>query len=483
MDLHLKRSSENRASISLHDGGLTKQRLFLGLTFVTCFRKERATVQPAYSYGNSLRTTASKMDHLLRIVCVLVFFAPFRGLVADKNCPVVVPQCKCEIFLEAPVINCEGLGTITSLPEFTAVETTYEWLKFNEGTTLRTLPNNAFRNLKVKSLWLERMSIENIEPLAFAGLEDNLENANFGYNTLTSLGGFKSLRKLRGLKVHNNKLTGITASDFAPFASTLGVLNLSHNKLSSATGAFSSLKALRTLTLTGCSLPALAPGDFAEGMPLRTLDMRFNNLTSVPGEAFSKLKNIKAITLTDNQITILPKYGFADMPKLEYLLLYNNKITRVEKEAFKNLPSMRILNLRNNLIEGAVTKDMFVGVDKFESFNITNNQITSMENLYTSFPKFLLLDVSQNPLRCDCAIAWMRTEWYSIQGLSTMCAAPPNHVGMNIKSFPADGCTLPTTTSKTTTTTSTTMRPISKGARITMPISLMSLAAIIVTTF
>ena len=423
------------------------------------------------------------MDHLLRIVCVLVFFAPFRGLVADKNCPVVVPQCKCEIFLEVPEINCESLGTITSLPEFTEVETTYESLKFNNGTTLRTLPNNAFRNLKVKSLWLEQMDIENIEPLAFAGLEDKLENANFGYNKLTSLGGFKSLRKLRGLKVHNNKLTGITASDFAPFASTLGVLNLSYNKLSSVTGAFLSLKALRTLTLTGCGLLTLAPGDFAEGMQLRTLAMSFNNLTSVPGEAFSKLKNIKAIDLSDNDITIVPRHGFADMPKLEYLLLKNNKITRIEKEAFKSLSSMRILKLRNNRIEGAVTKDMFVGVDRFESLDLNNNQISSVENLHTSFPKFYLLDVAENPLRCDCAIAWMRTGWYFIHGLSTKCAAPPNHVGMIVYSFPADGCTLPTTTTKTTATTSTTMRPISTGATITLPIRQLSLAVIIATTF
>ena len=426
-------------------------------------------------------TTALKMDHLLRVVCLLVIFAPFRGLLADENCTAVAaPECKCEIFWKMPVINCESLGTITALPAFTAVETTYNWLQFRNGTTMRKLPNNSFKNLKVKDLWLQRMGIDNIEPLAFAGLEDTLEDVNFGYNKLTNLEGFKSLRKLLQIEMHSNKLTGIAASDFAPFASTLEVLNLSYNKLSSVAGAFASLKALKKLILTGCHLLTLAPADFGEGMPLESLHMGFNNLTSVPGEAFSKLKNIKTIDLVRNHITILPKHGFADLPNLRFLYLYNNTIKGIEKEAFKNLSVIRSLNLEVNRIEGTVRKDMFVGLDRLVIINLSNNLITSVENLFTSFPRLSLLYVSKNPLRCDCAIAWMRVQWYNIKGLSTICAAPENYknFGMNIRSFPAQGCPLPTTT-----TTTTTMRPISTGATISLPISLISLVVIIVTIF
>ena len=427
------------------------------------------------------------MDHLLRVVCLLVFFAPFRGLLADENCTAVAaPECQCEIFYDVPVINCENLGTITALPAFTKSNTTYEWLQFRNGTTLRKLPNNSFRNLKVTDIWLVRMEIENIQPLAFAGLEDILDNAIFRYNKLTSLEGFKSLRNLRELEVQHNKLTSITASDFAPFASTLEVLNLSYNKLSSVAGAFASLKALRKLILTGCHLLTLAPADFGDGIALKTLDMRANNLTSVPVELFSKLKNIEAINLASNNFTLLPKHGFADLPNLKYLYLYDNTIKEIEKEAFKNLPVIRRISLKDNRIEGNVTKNMFVGLDRLDYLDLSNNLITSMENLYTIFPELSLLYISNNTLRCDCAIAWMRIERYKVNGLSTICAAPPffKKIGMDIKSFPADNCTLPTTTTTTTTTTATTtIRPISTGATLTLPISLISLAVTIVTTF
>ena len=429
------------------------------------------------------------MDNLQRVVCLLVFFAPFRGFIADENCPVAAPGCKCEIFWQMPVINCESLGTITALPAFTAVETIYEQLRFSDGTTLLTLPYNSFKNLKVKELLFKKMKIRNIEPLAFVGLEDMVKEVRFGKNRLNSLEGFKTLINLRELYVDHNKLNRITASDFAPFASTLRALDLSYNKLTIVAGAFASLKSLRKLILNGCQLVTLSPTVFSEGMALQELLLDFNNFTTIPGETFSKLKNITVIELNDNQITILPSHSFADLPKLRMLHFHNNTIRKIEKEAFKNLPMLNQLHsLKNNRIEGNITKDMFVGLDSLRSLDLEKNLITSIENLHNSLPRLLFFTISNNPLHCDCAIAWMRSPlYYGLSSLRTICETPKDFKdnAMQIGSFPAEGCPMPTITPipVTTITTTTTISPINTGAKSTICFISLPLAAMFAITF
>ena len=412
------------------------------------------------------------MDNLQRVVYLLFFFASFRGLLADENCAVAAPGCSCVGARENPEIKCEGLGTITALPAFREVETVYQQIMFRDGTTLRTIPNNSFRNLKVKKISLYKMGIRNIEPLAFAGLEDMVLKVNFGRNELNSLEGFKTLINLQELKVRVNKLARITASDFAPFASTLQVLDLSLNKLTIADGAFVSLMSLKELKLEGCQLVTLSPTVFSNGMALERLSIGYNNFTTVPGEALSKLKNITGIKINRNKITVLPTHGFADLPKLKSLYLADNIIRKIEKEAFKNLPVLFDLDtLKDNRIEGNITKDMFVGLDYLHNIDFENNEITSVENLYTSLPKLWRLTITNNTLHCDCAIAWMRSPLYrSIVGLSTICDSPKDFKdkGMQVGSFPAEGCPMPTTTPTTT-------RPINTGAKIKSTICVISL--------
>ena len=402
------------------------------------------------------------MDNLQRVVCLLVFFAPFRGLVAE--CPVAAPGCKCEDDWKWHVINCERLGTITALPAFTEVETIYQSLKFRDAT-LRTLPNNSFRNLKVKKIRLTEMKIRNIEPLAFVGLEEMVVEVDFSMNELNSLEGFKTLTNLKKLDVSYNQLAHIAASDFAPYASTLQVLTLRYHKLTIADGAFASLKSLKELGLGSCHLVTLAPTVFSEGMALQRLDIHSNNFVTIPRETFSKLKNITDIYLTSNQITILPTHGFADLPKLRTVDLKFNIIR-------KNLPMLLDFgSLRGQRIEGNITKDMFVGLDSLTSIRFANNLITSVENLYTSLPSLNYMTIHDNPLHCDCAIAWMRY-FIGFQGLSTICDSPKDFKdkGMQVGSFPAKGCPIPTTTPFPTTT-----RPINTGAKIKSTICVISL--------
>ena len=327
-------------------------------------------------------------------------------------------------------------------------------------------------SFKVKKISLYNMGIRNIDPLAFAGLEDVVLKVNFGRNELNSLEGFKTLINLQELKVRVNKLARITASDFAPFASTLQVLDLSLNKLTIADGAFASLMSLKELKLEGCQLVTLSPTVFSDGMALERLSIGYNNFTTVPGEALSKLKNITGIKINRNKITVLPTHGFADLPKLKSLYLADNIIRKIEKEAFKNLPVLFDLDtLKDNRIEGNITKDMFVGLDYLHNIDFENNQITSVENLYTSLPKLWRLTITNNTLHCDCAIAWMRSPLYrSIVGLTTICDSPKDFKdkGMQVGSFPAEDCPMPTTTPTTT-------RPINTGAKIKSTICVISL--------
>ena len=176
-------------------------------------------------------------------------------------------------------------------------------------------------------------------------------------------------------------------------------LDLSNNKLTILDGNFAFLT---ELNLDRCQLVTLAPTAFSEGMALQRLSINLNSFTTIPGETFSKLKDITEINLTNNQITILPKHGFADLPKLRKLCFRNfrtsNFIRKIEKEAFKNLPMLyELFSLGDNRIEGNITRDMFVGLDSLAEISFDNNLITSMENLFTSFPSLRHMSIHGNP--------------------------------------------------------------------------------------
>ena len=206
------------------------------------------------------RRTMADAFFLLCLLLSGVVGARIVHVDANKDCMSTVQQCRCERFHYLPAVSCDGLGNITEVPRgiHSASGATLQYIQFNNGTFLHTLHNNSFKEFKFRDLYMMWAQLETIEPLAFAGLEDTIEDLNLAFNKLKSFDGFRNLRNLQELDLRANRFTQITKSDLAPFAKTLTILQMSYNSLSHLEAdVFVPLVRLRGLYLSGCHLLTL----------------------------------------------------------------------------------------------------------------------------------------------------------------------------------------------------------------------------------
>ncbi|KAK3606395.1 hypothetical protein CHS0354_042041 [Potamilus streckersoni] len=218
------------------------------------------------------------------------------------------------------------------------------------------LKNGTFDGLtNLETLYFGANEIVTIEEGAFAGLEDSLQRINFYHNALTSVpvDAIVNLRKLKMLGFAANNIQTIENGTFVG-EYRLEILELDKNPLTYHEDMFTGVE--DTLT---------------------TLFIRENKLTTLPLRALRKLKRLSHLDAADNHITEIDKLFFGNL-KLSKISLMWNKISKVDPSAFKSLPNGIILDLYKNLLTDI-------------SF------ILKLEEC-----KFKEVDVSSNPVICDC---------------------------------------------------------------------------------
>jgi hypothetical protein len=146
---------------------------------------------------------------------------------------------------------------------------------------------------------------------------------------------------------------------------------------------------------------------------LRNISFQSCSLTSNSLPAFSRLKNLERLKLQSNFLTeIKPDNLFSLMSKLIAIDLQRNQLTQIPS----NLPlSLRELDLGNN---------------RLKNFIINNNTF-----------QLLTLDLSSNPLECDCHIKplyhWLLTHFQSelVPYVQWICAKPKELSGKQLGSL------------------------------------------------
>lgn len=84
-----------------------------------------------------------------------------------------------------------------------------------DGNTLSAVQDSAFRQAKIRELYMRRCGLSQIFPEAFDGLEDSLEVLDLSGNNLTSLPNavFHRLNLVSSLSLSDNPLSGIEVRD------------------------------------------------------------------------------------------------------------------------------------------------------------------------------------------------------------------------------------------------------------------------------
>lgn len=257
-----------------------------------------------------------------------------------------------------PVINCKW-KTLQSIPTFKAVNMIYYEIDFSEGNYIKSLPNDAFKNLKVKNINLLKNELTaDIEPRAFDGLALYLEGLKIQGNGKIPI-PFDRLSNLTNLKqLHIQEFQQSNASE---------------------NSYFSSFPRLETLSL----------------LDIHTLELDASTFDG-------NLPNLLHLELSNVYIDTIPVSSLRHLTGLQYLSIKNNNRLRVVfNNSFENLRNLKELSLSYNLDLEQIDSDAFFGISRslttlhLGSNNLNSNALQALSS--QSWPRLTHLTLSYNP--------------------------------------------------------------------------------------
>jgi Leucine-rich repeat (LRR) protein len=169
------------------------------------------------------------------------------------------------------------------------------------------------------------------------------------------------------------------------------------------------LKKLTTLNLNGAQLANITSGSFVGLESLRSLDLASNRLTRIPTKELSILTRLEELNIGMNEFEIIGEKAFDGLSNLHKLEIVGaNKLIRIQNNAFIENGNLRVIRLTNNEELSQFESAAFHGLPYLKELILKNNAIESIkENLY-EWNNLQQLDLSDNPLRCDCYLLWYK---------------------------------------------------------------------------
>lgn len=259
----------------------------------------------------------------------------------------------------------------------------------------------------------------------------NLEELNLGQNRISRIdsNAFEGLLNLRILYLDDNTLTAVPSSSFV-FLSSLAELYLGINTFSTVgRGAFEHLKELNQLDLRSSSLNNISVDTFKGLNAVRVLDLSDNRLQRIPTVELSQLTRLESLVLGQNDFTIIPEGAFFGMTNLKRIDISGSlKLTKVQSGAFATNPNLESIVLTANkglveLQEGALS-----GLPHLKKVILRGNSLTTLAEGLFPWYNLETLDLTENPIVCDCRLAWLRNLLASRNISQTLehvlCAAP-----------------------------------------------------------
>lgn len=304
------------------------------------------------------------------------------------------------------------------------------------GNHLLKLPSRTFQyQKKLKEMRLNNNKIGQIEADTFHGMESlqilnlrgnlvdqlehnsfssllNLEELNLGQNRIAEIksDAFYRLYNLKILYLDDNSLNHVPAESFLPLTN-LAELFVGVNSFTTLEkNAFEKLKKLTTLSLNGAQLHNISSGAFTGLDSLRVLDMSSNRLSRIPTKEMSVLHRLEELSIGMNDFEIIPEKAFEGISNLHQLeIIGANKLVRVQNNAFIENGNLRTIRFISNEELSQFESAAFHGLPYLKELILKNNAIESIrENLY-EWDNLQVLDLSENPLRCDCHLLWYKT--------------------------------------------------------------------------
>ncbi|NXT48717.1 GPV protein, partial [Pluvianellus socialis] len=193
--------------------------------------------------------------------------------------------------------------------------------------------------------------------------------------SLISPMAFKGLRRLKALKLLDNKLVQLPAE------------------------VFDDMVQLQQLIIENNRLKSIEENLFDKVARLEELFLNKNQLTALPSGVLKKLAKLKVLNLSRNCLAALPRDIFSALTRLEKLMLYFNRLSSIESGVFDSLKELLELFLHSNNIQ-SIAPDAFQCLHKLRSLTLSRNKLEFLPpGLFLHLPDLSKLTLYSNPLK------------------------------------------------------------------------------------
>jgi len=337
-----------------------------------------------------------------------------------------------------------------------------EFLDLSENEIVEIKPHCFRESSEMLTLNLRENKIGTVGLNDLQGLRQ-LVTVDLAENAIDNItaGAFKWSENLQSVNLANNRLDGLHPDTFrGPVRETLRGLDLSGNHLRTIPReALTGLVDLTSLDFSGNPLGKIDSGEFQQiGGKLIDLNLSGCQLYHVGAIAFYGLNTLKNLDLSNNGLTEVPNRAFNNLGMLEELHIGRNKLKFFGKRDFLSLK-----NLKRFLVEGCnageltlkegifrentnlesilikcpdlktISDDVsLVHLSVLKSLNLHGSGLQSIPEHLTNYHDLTTLDLSSNPLHCDCNLAFLHSLPPGIQ-LSGVCSSPDKVANTDIR--------------------------------------------------
>ncbi|XP_046582207.1 extracellular matrix protein 2-like [Haliotis rubra] len=335
-----------------------------------------------------------------KVLALMVLYVPCVSsflLQPDNACPAPYP-CLCR----GDSIHC-GQAQLKTIPVFTASRKS--WSVYLNYNSISVIPDNAFKNIKIKELILDTMNL--LKPVtiadnAFQGQEATLNKLSMVNCGLTSLPpAFRKLNAFTDLALDGNAISqwdndamrtlgrGLTRFSARSFSGTsyawtrqfAYMRRLEFLDLSDSPRFVPDLDKFVLLNDTLTKLILIRMGmtqvpDVLKHFPkLTELDMGYNKLTetSIKGDSFASQTELQFLTISYNQLNTTPD-GLSNLKTVTYLDISGNPMTTMD---ISKLPTGIVRLIANHGGLKTIPANL-QRLTKLEELNMYTNHITAI---------------------------------------------------------------------------------------------------------
>ncbi|CAH1130157.1 unnamed protein product [Ceutorhynchus assimilis] len=310
---------------------------------------------------------------------------------------------------------------------------------------LSSVNNKTFQGLKALTvLNLRENLLLELSQGTFSILP-KLEELNLGHNQISKIDSlaFHGLPNLRVLYLDDNQLTSVPTPAF-PSITNLAELHVGLNGFQYLQDdSFKGLNRLSVLDLSSGGISNISEHGFRGLTTLRNLNLADNRLQQIPTSQLGYLTRLEELTIGQNEYVNLPKGSFKGLTNLRKLDITGAKnLEHIEKGVFSdnmNLETIKLVSNRKleNLEEGAL-----VGLPNLRHLVLRENAFKSLPESVVSWNELRALELTDNPIICDCQLLWLLNLANQKNLTNVQCASPLHLRDRPLKSLTSDdlGC-------------------------------------------